>query len=111
VEADTPLEFIVDTRSAGVAPLGVEVKDVDHEPLDVEVKDVGDGTYQCRYVPKKRVKHVVVVTFGGVVIPNFPVRVSSQTFFFSAARTSDEKGVRPSVRPSVCLSVCQTRAL
>ena len=102
MEADTPLEFIVDTRSAGVAPLGVEVKDVDHEPLDVEVKDVGDGTYQCRYVPKKRVKHVVVVTFGGVVIPNFPVRVSSQTFF------SVQRGLamrKVSVRPSLCLSV------
>ena len=76
MEVDTPLEFTVDTRSAGVAPLGVDVTDIDQEPVDVTVKDNQDGTYLCRYVPKKLVKHVVVVTFGGVVIPNFPVRVS-----------------------------------
>jgi len=80
VEVDTPLEFTVDTRSAGVAPLAVAITDADQEPVDVEVKDNKDGTYQCRYVPKKRVKHVVVVTYGGVVIPNFPVRVSIVVF-------------------------------
>jgi len=82
VEEDSPLEFTVDTRSAGVAPLEASVTDADYQPVDVEVKDNQDGTFQCRYVPKKRVKHVVVVTFGGVVIPNFPVRVSSQTFTY-----------------------------
>ena len=76
VEVDTPLEFTVDTHLAGTAPLGVAITDADQEPVEVEVKDNQDGTYLCRYVPKKRVKHVVVVTFGGVVIPNFPVRVS-----------------------------------
>ena len=75
VEADTPLEFTVDASSAGVAPLAVSISDADRDPLDVAVRDNGDGTYLCRYVPKKRVKHVVVVTYGGVVIPNFPVRV------------------------------------
>jgi len=77
IEVDTPLEFTVDTSAAGVAPLGVEITDVDHEPVDVAVKENYDGTYLCRYVPKKLVKHVVVVTYGGVVVPNFPVRVSS----------------------------------
>jgi len=77
IEVDTPLEFTVDTRSAGVAPLAVAITDVDQQPLDVAVKDNQDGTFLCRYVPKKSIKHVVVVTFGGVVIPNFPVRVSS----------------------------------
>jgi len=77
VELDSPLEFTVDTRAAGVAPLAVEVTDADQEPVDVAVKDNQDGTFLCRYVPKKSVKHVVVVTFGGVVIPNFPVRVST----------------------------------
>jgi filamin len=75
--ANEPLEFTVDTRAAGVAPLGVTVTDADQHPVDVTVKDNKDGTYLCRYVPKKQVKHVVVVTYGGVVIPNFPVRVSA----------------------------------
>jgi len=76
IEVDTPLEFTVDTRAAGTAPLGVTISDADHEPVDVKVKDNQDGTFTCRYVPTKRVKHVVVVTYGSVVIPNFPVRVS-----------------------------------
>ena len=76
VEVDSPLEFTVDTRAAGTAPLNVTVIDADQQPLDVHVTDQQNGTYLCRYVPKKLVKHVVVVTFGGVVIPNFPVRVS-----------------------------------
>jgi len=77
VEVDAPLEFTVDTRSAGIAPLGVQISEDNQQPVDVAVKDNQDGTYLCRYVPKARVKHVVVVTYGGVVIPNFPVRVSS----------------------------------
>ena len=81
MEVDTPLEFVVDTSSAGVAPLGVAVTDEDQDPVDVAVRDNQDGTYLCRYVPKKLVKHVVVVTFGGVVIPNFPVRVSISSLF------------------------------
>jgi len=76
VEVDTPLEFTVDTSAAGDAPLAVTITDVDQDPVDVSVNDNKDGTYLCRYVPTKRVKHVVVVTYGGVVIPNFPVRVS-----------------------------------
>jgi len=92
LEEDLPLEFVVDTSSAGVAPLAVTITDQDHQPVDVAVTDNQDGTYLCRYVPKKRVKHVIVVTFGGVVIPNFPVRVSwrvtfTQVFFKSIIST------------------------
>ena len=76
IEADTPLEFTVDTSSAGDAQLAVAVTDADQHPLDVSVGDNHDGTYLCRYVPARRVKHVVVVTYGTVVVPNFPVRVS-----------------------------------
>jgi len=71
-----PMEFTVDARAAGNAPLRATVTDGDHVPVEVTVKDNKDGTYLCRYVPKKHVKHVVCVTYGGVVIPNFPVRVS-----------------------------------
>lgn len=70
-----PVEFIIDTSKAGRAPLKVTVLDEDNKPVEVTVKDNKDGTHVCRYVPKKAVKHVVVATYGGVVIPNFPARV------------------------------------
>jgi len=69
------MEFTVDARAAGSAPLRATVTDADHLPVEVTIKDNKDGTYLCRYVPKKHVKHVVCVTYGGVVIPNFPIRV------------------------------------
>jgi filamin len=72
---NSPLEFTVDTREAGLAHLGVTVTDVDQLPLEVTVKDNKDGTFLCKYTPRRSVKHVVCVTYGGVVIPNFPVRV------------------------------------
>jgi len=75
-EANQPLEFTVDAREGGKAPLAVIVTDEQHSPLEVAVKDNKDGTYTCRYTPKKLVKHVVCITWGGVVIPGFPVRVS-----------------------------------
>jgi filamin len=79
-----PMEFTVDARHAGSAPLAVTVTDADQLPVDVTVTDNKDGTYQCKYVPKKHVKHVVCVTYGGVIIPNFPVRVSNRLVFVVA---------------------------
>lgn len=75
VMVNEPVEFIIDTSKAGRAPLKVTITDEEHKPVDVSVKDNKDGTYSCRYVPKKTVKHVVVATYGGVMIPKFPARV------------------------------------
>ena len=75
VSLNEPVEFIIDTSRAGKAPLGVSVTDGDRKPIEVTVKDNKDGTYLCRYVPVDAIKHVVVVTYGGVIIPRFPVGV------------------------------------
>ncbi|GFN93495.1 filamin-a-like [Plakobranchus ocellatus] len=69
-------EFTVDTRSAGgKAPLHISCMDVDYNPVEVQVKDNGNGTYACKYMPKKNVKHTVTITYGGVMIPKAPFRV------------------------------------
>lgn len=44
--------------------------------MDVQVKDNGNGTYTCTYTPRKPVKHTVMVSWGGVNIPESPFRVS-----------------------------------
>lgn len=81
VDKDTPLvinkpvEFTVDAREAGEAPLKVTVTDSDYQKLDVSVKNNGNGTYTCRYTPIYPNRHTVFVTYGGVAIPKTPVRV------------------------------------
>uniref|UniRef100_A0A0B7BJS8 Calponin-homology (CH) domain-containing protein n=1 Tax=Arion vulgaris TaxID=1028688 RepID=A0A0B7BJS8_9EUPU len=68
-------EFTVDIRSAGTATLNVSCIDVDYNPVEVQVQDNGNGTFTCRYMPTKSVKHTVTITFGGVSIPKAPFRV------------------------------------
>ena len=72
-------EFTVDTRRAGKtqAPLHVAALDADCNPVEVITKDNKDGTYKCRYMPTKNIKHTVVVAYGGVAVPNSPFRVGS----------------------------------
>ena len=69
-------EFTVDTKHAGKAPISITCIDADYKPVEVQVKDNRDGTYSCRYMPNRNVKHTVSVTFGGVAVPNSPFRVS-----------------------------------
>lgn len=72
-------EFTVDTRKAGKASLVIICEDDQHKPVNVEVVDKKNGTYTCKYMPKKMAKHTVTITYRGVQIPNSPYRVSNQT--------------------------------
>ena len=72
-------EFTVDTHKAGKASLVIICEDDQHKPVNVEVVDKKNGTYTCKYMPKKMAKHTVTITYGGVQIPNSPYRVSNQT--------------------------------
>lgn len=69
-------EFTVDTRRAGRAPLHIAAMDADYNPVDVIIKDNKDGTYFCRYMPRRNNKHTIIISYGGVSIPNSPYRVS-----------------------------------
>uniref|UniRef100_A0A8D3BLQ4 Calponin-homology (CH) domain-containing protein n=1 Tax=Scophthalmus maximus TaxID=52904 RepID=A0A8D3BLQ4_SCOMX len=71
-----PTEFTVDAKQGGKAPLKIVAQDGEGAPLDVQVKDNGNGTYTCTYTPRKPVKHTVMVSWGGVNIPDSPFRVS-----------------------------------
>ena len=52
--------------------------DIDYNPVDVLVQDNKDGTFFCRYMPKRSVKHTILINYGGVAIPNSPYRVLIQ---------------------------------
>ena len=68
-------EFSVDTRRAGKAELGITCIDAEYQNVDVIVTDNKDGTFWCRYMPKKSCKHVIIITYGGVNISTSPYRV------------------------------------
>ncbi|XP_014853704.1 PREDICTED: filamin-A-like isoform X1 [Poecilia mexicana] len=71
-----PTEFTVDTKQGGKAPLKIVAQDGEGNPVDVQVKDNGNGTYTCTYTPRKPVKHTVMVSWGGVNIPESPFRMN-----------------------------------
>lgn len=71
-----PTEFTIDCTNAGEAPIKVFVIDSDYQKLDVSLKNNGNSTYTCRYTPIYPNRHTVIVTYGGVSIPNSPYRVS-----------------------------------
>ncbi|XP_071377375.1 filamin-A isoform X1 [Centroberyx affinis] len=71
-----PTEFTVDAKLGGKAPLKVVAQDGDGTPMDVQVKDNGNGTYTCTYTPRKPLKHTVMVSWGGVNIPDSPFRMT-----------------------------------
>jgi len=56
----------------------VSAQDGEGTPLDVQVRDNGNGTYACSYTPRKPIKHTVMVSWGGVNIPESPFRVSNR---------------------------------
>uniref|UniRef100_A0A3P9I3H5 Filamin A, alpha (actin binding protein 280) n=1 Tax=Oryzias latipes TaxID=8090 RepID=A0A3P9I3H5_ORYLA len=71
-----PTEFTVDAKQGGKAPLKILSQDAEGNPVDVQVKDNGNGTYTCTYTPAKPVKHTVMVSWGGVNIPDSPFRMN-----------------------------------
>ncbi|XP_061910179.1 filamin-A isoform X1 [Entelurus aequoreus] len=71
-----PTEFTVDAKQGGKAPLKILAQDGEGTPLDVNVKDNGNGTYTCTYTPRKPLKHTVMVSWGGVNIPDSPFRMN-----------------------------------
>ncbi|KAM4747093.1 filamin-C isoform 4-T4 [Rhinophrynus dorsalis] len=73
---DHPAEFTIDARAAGTADLKIYAQDAEGTPIDIKIKDNGDNTYACVYVPTKPIKHTIIITWGGVNIPNSPYRVS-----------------------------------
>ncbi|XP_016373546.1 filamin-A-like isoform X2 [Sinocyclocheilus rhinocerous] len=71
-----PAEFTVDAKLGGKAPLKIQARDRNGNPVDVQVKDNGNGTYSCSYTPRKPLKHTVMVSWGGVNIPESPFRMN-----------------------------------
>lgn len=71
-----PADFTVNAKQAGSpAVVKAECFDVTGQSIPVQIRDNNDATYSCRYTPKVQGKHTVVVSYGGVNIPESPFKV------------------------------------
>lgn len=61
--------------SVSLKYMSVSLQDADGLTIDIQITDKGDGTFVCVYVPIKPIKHTIIITWGGVNIPNSPFRV------------------------------------
>uniref|UniRef100_A0AAR2JX40 Calponin-homology (CH) domain-containing protein n=1 Tax=Pygocentrus nattereri TaxID=42514 RepID=A0AAR2JX40_PYGNA len=75
VIVNKPAEFTIDARQAGKGELKIYAQDAEGCVIDIKITDKGDGTYVCVYVPKKPIKHTIIISWGGVNVPNSPFRV------------------------------------
>jgi hypothetical protein len=73
----------VNTQEAGEADLRVLIQDTDFELVDVDTRLVDNGLYECVYKPCKLARHLIIITYGGVVIPHSPFRVRNLSVSFS----------------------------
>uniref|UniRef100_A0A8B9LN10 Filamin C, gamma a (actin binding protein 280) n=1 Tax=Astyanax mexicanus TaxID=7994 RepID=A0A8B9LN10_ASTMX len=75
VIVNMPAEFTIDARQAGKGELKIYAQDAEGCIIDIKITDKGDGTFVCVYVPKKPIKHTIIISWGGVNVPNSPYRV------------------------------------
>ncbi|XP_046706222.1 filamin-C isoform X2 [Silurus meridionalis] len=75
VIVNKPAEFTIDTRQAGKGELKIYAQDAEGCVIDIKITDKGDGTFVCVYVPTKPIKHTIIISWGGVNVPNSPFRV------------------------------------
>uniref|UniRef100_A0A674CK10 Filamin C n=1 Tax=Salmo trutta TaxID=8032 RepID=A0A674CK10_SALTR len=68
-------DFKVFTKGAGNGELKVSVTGPCGDEETVKVKDIGDGVYECEYLPNQTGKYSVNITWGGQPIPHSPFDV------------------------------------
>uniref|UniRef100_A0A4W5PNQ6 Filamin C n=1 Tax=Hucho hucho TaxID=62062 RepID=A0A4W5PNQ6_9TELE len=68
-------DFKVFTKGAGSGELKVSVTGPYGDEEPVKVKDIGDGVYECEYLPNQTGKCTVNITWGGQPIPHSPFDV------------------------------------
>lgn len=100
VVAGQTVDFRVDTRQAGDAPLDVTVTDSQYQQVPLEAKDNRNGTYDFSYRPTRGNKHTVQVNYGGVATENSPYRVFVSEPSVPGAVKVFGPGVERGVRPN-----------
>lgn len=77
VPASIPVDFVIDSRQAGVGDLQVQILGPDGYPRKVKVVDNGDGTYKASYTPDDCGRYKINIKYGGRDVPNCPINVQA----------------------------------
>ena len=78
VKSNVPTHFNVNCREAGPGELDVIMKNPEGRDLPISLTDNEDGTYTVDYVAPTPGPYTVNLNYGGLKVPNTPIKVDVQ---------------------------------
>uniref|UniRef100_A0A8C5JFX3 Filamin C n=1 Tax=Junco hyemalis TaxID=40217 RepID=A0A8C5JFX3_JUNHY len=89
--------FSVDCSQAGEAELTIEIRSEAGVKAEVLVQNNRDGTYAITYTPACAGAYTITINYGGLPVPNCPVRVTVDPAVDTSSVKVYGKGVEPRV--------------
>ncbi|NWI42926.1 FLNC protein, partial [Picathartes gymnocephalus] len=87
--------FSVDCSQAGEAELTIEIRSEAGVKAEVLVQNNRDGTYAITYTPACAGAYTITINYGGLPVPNCPVRVTVDPAIDTSSVKVYGKGVEP----------------
>ncbi|XP_071409029.1 filamin-C [Pithys albifrons albifrons] len=87
--------FSVDCSQAGEAELTIEIRSEAGTKAEVLVQNNRDGTYAITYTPACAGAYTITINYGGLPVPNCPVRVTVDPAVDTSSVKVYGKGVEP----------------
>uniref|UniRef100_U3K7V6 Filamin C n=1 Tax=Ficedula albicollis TaxID=59894 RepID=U3K7V6_FICAL len=87
--------FSVDCSQAGEAELTIEIRSESGIKAEVLVQNNRDGTYAITYTPACAGAYTITINYGGLPVPNCPVRVTVDPAVDTSSVKVYGKGVEP----------------
>lgn len=87
--------FSVDCSQAGEAELTIEIRSEAGAKAEVLVQNNRDGTYAITYTPACAGAYTITINYGGLPVPNCPVRVTVDPAIDTSSVKVYGKGVEP----------------
>uniref|UniRef100_A0A8C3NHW6 Uncharacterized protein n=1 Tax=Geospiza parvula TaxID=87175 RepID=A0A8C3NHW6_GEOPR len=87
--------FSVDCSQAGEAELTIEIRSEAGVKAEVLVQNNRDGTYAITYTPACAGAYTITINYGGLPVPNCPVRVTVDPAVDTSSVKVYGKGVEP----------------
>ncbi|XP_018312646.1 filamin-like isoform X3 [Mycetomoellerius zeteki] len=78
VKSNVPTHFNVDCREAGPGKLDVKMLNPEGRELPISLTDNEDGTYVVDYMPPQPGNYTVNLNYGGLKVPQCPIKVNVQ---------------------------------
>ncbi|VVC42331.1 Hypothetical protein CINCED_3A018391 [Cinara cedri] len=79
VKTNKPNHFTIDCSEAGIGDLNVNLVNDKGVEVPLQVNDNEDGSFLIDYVPTSSGVHSLNCTYGGVKVPNTPIKINVQS--------------------------------